>query len=378
MDNRRRGSMRQYTFGNAITDEITSNSSTKVDKFDKPKLDLGSDDPDSHYHSYNYNNRDTNIEEAGQFETLSPESDGNPDTIVIKSPGTIKQSIVPKQEDTKFNKNNKIYNTENGNSYSRNLKKNIIRPQLDQQYMEDDFESNKMSKKFDYRNFTKQRRYNSQTIRSLMGEPLPLPYLQKDKKQKDSNTSQFEKDPIITHVNDKFIRKPLTFDELDKRRHIMNNKWKKLLHKDQNMVNFKLSHLPKLDNFENDDMNPENKIGDDDITEELNNLEHELSNPSRINPRLLSVHKDLNVPRFPSRTGSISLNPLSYTSESNVSNLQEEINANGRKLDLILELLNEEKNPKSWTGNVNISREMVFWSSCIILLLICNILAYYI
>lgn len=364
MNNGRRNSTQRSVTGNATLHGLTSNSSTKVgerydDFIEQDKYLPGGIRPNDE------RDTDTTIQ---RIELDSPDFESG---IRMKTAKSLKEDFVSRHENfvihDKNNNNNNSNSNSNGYGYGNNKIWNSLEPKSspDDKFFTRENENGKnsharlnLSRRFNYRY---QHRHTSENVRNLIGDPLPLPYLSKGPDSKRTG-SHIVHDPKIRQSVDKSIRKPLTLDELDKRRHIMNTKWRKLLNSDQNAVNFKLNGLPKLDHLTND-------AEDDDVAGELNILKQE---PSRLNTRHSSLHRDLNIR---SRGASVSLQPFSHTSESTISCLQDEINANGRKLDQILQILSEGHQQRS-TPRVAVSREVLCWSLCIVVLLACNVVVY--
>lgn len=248
----------------------------------------------------------------------------------------------------------------------------------------------------------KQKRSISE-LRKQLGTPVPLPYLNKDGSKaitKSSNTilntrpsvkyvAPIRKQAILSEkshhdLDRKSSPKLLTIDRLEEKQHIVTNRWRDLLIRDKAKVEDRLKQLRlrERDNInKNDTIQSPKKIqhsilvNKDDILSRLNEPSNDIST---IETRVVREdQKD--------RHGEVvHLVNGSDINEISILKLQEEVQKNANKLDLIILMLKgyEEKNVTSmdqpllkWNKLITFrfSKCNLLWTICIIILLLCQI-----
>ncbi|CCF56195.1 hypothetical protein KAFR_0A07610 [Kazachstania africana CBS 2517] len=216
-------------------------------------------------------------------------------------------------------------------------------------------------------NIRKNRRDNSQgrrhySVRNVLGDPLPLPY--------------------INNGNEKDSEKPksvITKDRLLQKKNEMNNKWRRLLTQDKVMIERRLQELRKLENVPSVEkwIDPSKNP----YIPKHDEAEHSLHNSSAINHDEQSDnathHRAFSIDSISKyhSPSQFSTGVDSYTSQT-LLRLQEDIEENKRKLDIIINLLRGQQSTTN-DNDKSISREILYWTICIIILFICNIYVYY-
>lgn len=160
------------------------------------------------------------------------------------------------------------------------------------------------------------------SLRKTLGDPLPLPYIKSEPSPENSIISSSGNNSILTP------------NALNKKRQDMETKWRKLISQDKSIV--------------------ENRF------QELRN---------NILPRTGSVQAKEPLP-------SMSASTIQLENPTSLSKLNEEIITNRKKLDYIIDLLNQKNHVPSSVGNHLYLNEYVRWTICIIVLIICNIYVY--
>lgn len=162
------------------------------------------------------------------------------------------------------------------------------------------------------------------SLRKTLGDPLPLPYIKSEHSPENSIISSSGNNSILTP------------DALNKKRQDMETKWRKLISQDRSIV--------------------ENRF------QELRN---------NILPTAGSVRANELLP--PMSSSTIQGETINSTS---LSKLNEEIITNRKKLDHIIDLLNQKNHVPKSMGTDFYPNESIRWTICIIVLIICNIYVY--
>lgn len=160
------------------------------------------------------------------------------------------------------------------------------------------------------------------SLRRVLGDPLPLPYLE----GAGSNYTSPSQRPD----------RSLTEDSVRRKRQLMERKWRNLIAQDKKLVESKLEKIRQK---------PSHEVQDESFS-------------STIPPFSLSASG-----------GAL---PDSLTS------LQKEIIANREKLDHIITLLSQKEIVRPRTFQLQRpSKEVLLWTICIIVLIVCNLYVYY-
>lgn len=248
----------------------------------------------------------------------------------------------------------------------------------------------------------KQKRSISE-LRKQLGTPVPLPYLNKDGSKaitKASNTilntrpsvkyvAPIRKQAILSEkshhgLDRKSSPKLLTLDRLEEKQHIVTNRWRDLLIRDKAKVEDRLKQL-KLREREN--------INKNDSIQSPKKIQHSIfvnkdDMPSRLNEPsndISTIETKVTREDQKDRHGEVGhLVNGSDINEISILKLQEEIQKNANKLDLIILMLKgyEEKDVTSmnqplpkWNKFITFrfSKCNLLWTICIIILLLCQI-----
>lgn len=248
----------------------------------------------------------------------------------------------------------------------------------------------------------KQKRSISE-LRKQLGTPVPLPYLNKDGSKaitKASNTilntrpsvkyvAPIRKQAILSEkshhgLDGKSSPKLLTLDRLEEKQHIVTNRWRDLLIRDKAKVEDRLKQL-KLREREN--------INKNDSIQSPKKIQHSIfvnkdDMPSRLNEPsndISTIETKVTREDQKDRHGEVGhLVNGSDINEISILKLQEEIQKNANKLDLIILMLKgyEEKDVTSmnqplpkWNKFITFrfSKCNLLWTICIIILLLCQI-----
>ncbi|QLL32557.1 hypothetical protein HG536_0D00790 [Torulaspora globosa] len=158
------------------------------------------------------------------------------------------------------------------------------------------------------------------SLRKTLGEPLPLPYVSKDN---SADLTRSSNDPSLAKKS------------LESRRRLMEGKWRTLIARDKELIEKRFA-----------------------------NLRQETSSDNKAIPANDSLP-------------SISTTP-ERQQEGGILELSKEIQRNGEKLDDIIKLLSQRPAADTVPASPNsVSRETLFWTICIIVLILCNIYVYH-
>lgn len=161
-------------------------------------------------------------------------------------------------------------------------------------------------------------------LRKSLGNPLPLPYLPKESNSTRTEPTTSPSPPTSASSN------------IDKKRQIMESKWRKLVSQDKTMLESRLKEMRK--------------------------------------PTLPKV-----VP--PSKQDSPALLPTPNSPlPQSLEELQQEIISNRQRLDEIIQLLNGKQKTSFQFPSLRFHyhwNEVTFWTLCIIMLILCNVYVYY-
>ncbi|CCD25662.1 Kar1p NDAI_0F03440 [Naumovozyma dairenensis CBS 421] len=256
------------------------------------------------------------------------------------------------------------------------------------------------------RNRTRSR---NQSLRKALGDPVPLPYIKKENdskleqgmhKRRSSQEEELEEPKTILKKED-----IVTTDTLDRKRKHLDMKWQKILANNQPLIENKLKTLSKSSHF------TKTVPVDSYVTKKDPNSRH----TSRISSVSIKQEDLLNEPisanvyaqetngyDWNPREGSTSFTSLRSNESVAIEKVQEELKWNSAKLDQILALLHNnnhtKESKKSKTTNLDVKenikknmnhtnnkemtarqfpKEFIYWTICIIILILCNIYVYY-
>ncbi|GAV53132.1 hypothetical protein ZYGR_0AI04140 [Zygosaccharomyces rouxii] len=171
------------------------------------------------------------------------------------------------------------------------------------------------------------------SLRKSLGDPLPLPYLPRDPNQNNRECS--EPVPQSPHL--------VSSSNVDRKRQIMDSKWRKLVSQDKSMLESRLKELRR--------------------------------------PSLPTTAPPPPRPDSPTLASqSTTLPTLSPHLPQTLEELQQEIISNRQKLDEIIVLLNQKQKPSLQFPSLKFHyrwNEFTFWTLCIITLILCNFYVYY-
>lgn len=174
------------------------------------------------------------------------------------------------------------------------------------------------------------------SVRKSLGDPVPLPYL-----LRDSGLNNKEGTVPISQSP-----QPVSPSNVDRKRQVMESKWRKLVSQDKSMLESRLKELRKP------------------------------SLPTTTqSPQPQPRPEPLTIGSQPTKLPTVS-SPLPQSLEE----IQQEIISNRQKLDEIIILLNQKKSSPLEFSSLKLHyrwNEFTFWTLCIIILILCNIYVYY-
>ncbi|CAR27143.1 hypothetical protein ZYGR_0I04150 [Zygosaccharomyces rouxii] len=169
------------------------------------------------------------------------------------------------------------------------------------------------------------------SLRKSLGDPLPLPYLPRD----SSPIHKERREPVSQSPH---LVSP---SNVDKKRQIMESKWRKLVSQDKSMLESRLKELRRP------------------------SLPTTMPPPRPDSPTLVPQKTSTSLPNPPPQS---------------LEELQQEIISNRQRLDEIIVLLNQKQKPSLQFPSLNFHyrwNESTFWTLCIIALILCNFYVYY-
>ena len=248
----------------------------------------------------------------------------------------------------------------------------------------------------------KQKR-NINQLRKQLGTPIPLPYIDNDKNKintKSLNTT-LKIRPSVKYVapirkhnlsykksNHKLAAsstpKPLTMDKLEEKHHIVTHRWRDLLMKNKIKVEDRLKQLKLWKNEkESKDfiVQPDKKIQHPIPANEANSL---FMSDNSSNDISTSEADNSREGKEQGHAGFYKINNELEDNEVSILKLQEGIERNSHKLDLIISMLKGHKDKdviaikhssSKWRKLIKfrLLKHDLLWTICIIILLLCQI-----
>lgn len=334
---------------------------------------------------FNYYKRedDTSVSNGSNEPVISENSNLEDDTASSTNISSInKPSPFYKAENNNENVEDDGYEFSNGNlprvmSPNTLLKSRGYSPRVEKEVeseyrkmvLADPQISFKQSRNKNVNTFNKDNRYSrKQSIRKILGNPLPLPYLN----EKTDNAYTKESNYL----------KLLTNNKLDDKSKRIDNKWRRLISQDKLNVEKRLKELNISEHKTNGAIEHSRHISN-----ENNDKIRKRSDAPRTSS--VSVKYDSYTPSFLENNQETNIDYQHILSDNDsigsvpLSELQKDISINGQKLDLIITMLTnsnslnvDEKNKTINQPHSTVSWGIIFWTICITILLLCNIYMY--